>query len=168
MTRRPPRSTLFPYTALFRSAAPADRRAARRPAPRDAHARWLARPGLSRVAGAGSLGGMSARPAETPAGSADVPRVDVRERGAAGRTSERRLWMQLQAFGACADPKPLVRALEASGIEGVLYRDANDPRGVAVLGLHEDPAFFVNGFRELLGAEHFGALARKAERPDPK
>ncbi|OGK98257.1 MAG: hypothetical protein A3E31_09150 [Candidatus Rokubacteria bacterium RIFCSPHIGHO2_12_FULL_73_22] len=106
---------------------------------------------------------MSARPDETPAGSADVPRVDVRERGAAGRTSERRLWMQLQAFGACADPKPLVRALEASGIEGVLYRDANDPRGVAVLGLHEDPAFFVNGFRELLGAEPFGALARKAE-----
>ncbi|MBI4636234.1 MAG: chlorite dismutase family protein [Candidatus Rokubacteria bacterium] len=71
--------------------------------------------------------------------------------------------MQLQVFGACPDPKPLVGALEASGIESALYRDANDPRGVAVLGIHEDPAFFVSGFRELLNAEPFAGLAQKPE-----
>lgn len=95
--------------------------------------------------------------------SADEQKIDVQERGAQGQTSNRRLWMQLQVFGACADPKPLVRALEASRIEGALYRDVNDPRGVAVLGIREDPAFFVNGFRELLTAEPFAALAQKPE-----
>src|SRR5258707_9786624 len=33
MIRRPPRSTLFPYTTLFRSTSPSCRRAARRRAP---------------------------------------------------------------------------------------------------------------------------------------
>ncbi len=92
----------------------------------------------------------------------DETKIDVQERGAKGQTSNRRLWMQLQVFGACADPKDLVSALEASRIEGALYRDVNDPRGVAVLGIHEDPVFFVNGFRELLTVEPFAALAQKA------
>ena len=95
--------------------------------------------------------------------SADDTKVDVREHGAGGKVSDRRLFMQLQVFTLCADVKPLVRALEASGHEAVLYRDAADPRGVAVLGMHEDPAFFVNGFRELLNSEAFVALPH---RPD--
>jgi chlorite dismutase len=95
--------------------------------------------------------------------SADDTKVDVREHGAGGKFSDRRLFMQLQVFTLCADVKPLVRALESSGHEAVLYRDAADPRGVAVLGMHEDPAFFVNGFRELLNSEAFVALQH---RPD--
>jgi chlorite dismutase len=71
--------------------------------------------------------------------------------------------MQLQVFTLCADVKPLVRTLESSGHEAVLYRDAADPRGVAVLGMHEDPAFFVSGFRELLTTEAFVGLQH---RPD--
>ena len=93
----------------------------------------------------------------------EAPAVDVSEHGAGGKISGRRLFVQLQVFTLCADVKPLVRALEASGHEGVLYRDAADPRGVAVLGLHEDPAFFVNGFRDLLNSEPFVALQH---RPD--
>lgn len=89
--------------------------------------------------------------------------VDVSEHGAGGKISGRRLFVQLQVFTLCADVKPLVRALEASGHEGVLYRDVADPRGVAVLGLHEDPAFFVNAFRDLLNSEPFVALQH---RPD--
>ncbi|MGH7326536.1 MAG: chlorite dismutase family protein [Candidatus Rokuibacteriota bacterium] len=91
----------------------------------------------------------------------DQVKADVQERGARGQVSPRRLWMQLQALSGCLDPKVLVRALEASRLEAVLYRDVNDPRGVAVLAMGEDPAFFVNGFRELLDAEPFAGLAIK-------
>jgi chlorite dismutase len=95
--------------------------------------------------------------------TADEGKVDVRERGAGQQSADRRLFMQLQAFGACTDVKPLVRALEASGLEAVLYQDVNDPRGVAVLGMSEDPAFFVGPFRELLNAGTFGELMLKPE-----
>jgi chlorite dismutase len=95
--------------------------------------------------------------------SADDVKVDVREHGAGGKVSDRRLFMQLQVFTLCTDTKSLVRALEASGHEAVLYRDGADPRGVAVLGMHEDPTFFVNGFRDLLNSEPFVGLQH---RPD--
>jgi chlorite dismutase len=89
--------------------------------------------------------------------------IDVRERGARQQVSERRLWMQLQVFRGCGDPKPLVRALESSRTEAVLYQDMNDPRAVGVLGMSEDPTFFVHGWREVLNAEPFATLAT---RPD--
>lgn len=90
-------------------------------------------------------------------------RVDVREHGANQQTSTRRLYMQLQAFGDCDDPKRLTGALERARVEGVLYADAADPLGVAVLGIAEDPAFFVGRWRELLGTEPFLGLRRKPE-----
>jgi chlorite dismutase len=90
-------------------------------------------------------------------------RVDVREHGANQQTSTRRLYMQLQAFGDCDDPKRLAGALERARLEGVLYADAADPLGVAVLGIAEDPAFFVGRWREILGAEPFLGLRRKPE-----
>jgi hypothetical protein len=89
--------------------------------------------------------------------------VDVLEHGANQQTSARRLYMQLQAFGACDDPKRLVGALEHARLEGVLYADAVDPLGVAILGIAEDPAFFVGRWRELLGNEPFLGLRRKPE-----
>jgi hypothetical protein len=95
--------------------------------------------------------------------SGEELKVDVRERGAAQQTSERRLFMQLQALGGCTDAKPLVRALEASRMEAVLYQDVNDTRGIAVLGMSEDPTFFVGPFRELLNAGAFGELVVKPE-----
>ena len=90
-------------------------------------------------------------------------KIEVQERGAKGQRSDRRLWMQLQVLGGCGDPKPLVRALEASRLEAVLYQDVNDPRGVGLLAIHEDPTFFVNGLRSLLTAETFAGLVL---RPD--
>jgi chlorite dismutase len=89
--------------------------------------------------------------------------ADVRERGAGGRVSDRRLFMQLQVFGGCADAKPLASALEASRLEAVLYADVNDPRGVGVLTMAEDPAAFVGAYRDLLSAEPFASLAPRAE-----
>jgi chlorite dismutase len=95
--------------------------------------------------------------------SPDTPKIDVQERGANQQASDRRLYMQLHAFGGCLDPKPLVRALESSRIEAVLYQDVNDPRGIGVLAMSEDPAFFVAAWRELLTAEPFAGLAHKPE-----
>jgi hypothetical protein len=84
--------------------------------------------------------------------------IDVRERGANGQVSDRRLFMRLHALTGCADAKPLVAALEASRLEAVLYDDVNDPRGVGVLALSDDPATFVGAWRDLLSAEPFAAL----------
>ena len=60
-------------------------------------------------------------------------KVDVRERGASQQTADRRLFMQLQAFGGCSDVKPLVRALEASRLllGGVGREVGAGPRAVA-------------------------------------
>ena len=90
-------------------------------------------------------------------------KVDILEHGANQQTSTRRLYMQVQAFGDCDDPKRLVLGLERSRLEGVLYADMMDPLGVAVLGISEDPAFFVGRWRELLGSEPFLGLRRKPE-----
>ncbi len=77
--------------------------------------------------------------------------------------SDLRLFMQLQAFGGCADSGPLARAVERSGLQGVLYEDVNDARGVALLTLSTDPAIFVDRLRALLNAAPFAALSQKSE-----
>src|SRR3989442_1717379 len=59
--------------------------------------------------------------------------------------SDRRLFMQLLAFGGCADVRPLANALSGAGVAGVLYEDVNDPRGIALLTFNEDPTFFGAG-----------------------
>ena len=50
-----------------------------------------------------------------------------------------------------------------AGIDGVLYEDMNDPRGVALLTFSEDPAFFVDRVRPLLNQRPFAALTQKPE-----
>ena len=95
--------------------------------------------------------------------SADDSKVDVREHGAKGQTTDHRLDMQLQVVTGCGAVKPLVRVRESSGIEGALYRDVNDPRGVGVLGISQDPAFFVTGFRDLLNGEPFAPLVHRPQ-----
>jgi chlorite dismutase len=96
----------------------------------------------------------------TGGGSGDG-RADVAEHGANQQTSSRRLFMQLQAFGGVTDAKGLISALERARIEGVLYADVNDPRGVGLLAMSEDPAFFVTRLRDVLSAEPFAALPQK-------
>jgi chlorite dismutase len=71
--------------------------------------------------------------------------------------------MQLQVLTGCADLKPLVRTLEASRQDVVLYQDLNDPRGVGVLGMNEDAAYFASSFRDLLNTEAFVGLPLRPE-----
>lgn len=77
--------------------------------------------------------------------------------------SDVRLFMQLQAFGNCAQVAPLVAALDASGLQGVLYEDVNDPHGVALLTLSTDPMVFVDRLRKLLNEPPFATLIQKSE-----
>ena len=88
----------------------------------------------------------------------DESRIDIQERGANQQASNRRLFVQLQVLTGCLDAKPLVRALESSRLEAALYQDVNDPRGVGVLALSEDPAFFATALRDVLNADPFASL----------
>ncbi len=90
-------------------------------------------------------------------------KIDVQERGANQQTSNRRLFMQFQAFGGCTESKPLVEALESSQTEGVLYHDLNDPRGVGILAMSEDPVFFATRFPDLLNSGPFAGLSQKRD-----
>ncbi len=70
--------------------------------------------------------------------------------------------MQLMAFGECHDARPLAAALEDAGVNGVLYEDVNDPHGVALLTLAEDPNDFIDHIRHrVLSVEPFASLAQK-------
>jgi chlorite dismutase len=82
--------------------------------------------------------------------------------GVAQRSDER-LFMQFMAFGGCPDTAPLVTALDRSGLTGVLYEDVNDPRGVGLLTLAQDPGHFVDGVRPLLNSGPFVHLEQKPE-----
>jgi len=93
--------------------------------------------------------------------------IDIREkgRGADGTpvTLDRRLFMQFLAFGNCADLAPLTQALETAKITGALYEDVNDPRGVALLVVSEDPDYFVGSVRRFLNQPPFSLLTPKPE-----
>ncbi len=75
----------------------------------------------------------------------------------------RRLFMQLLTFGACRNPGPLAEALEQAHVDGVLYLDLNDPQGVALLVMHEEPDYFVTGLRQVLNQPPFTGLTPKPE-----
>jgi chlorite dismutase len=96
-----------------------------------------------------------------------VEQLDIREkggiRGGAQQVSDRRLFMQFLAFGDARDIGALEEALTKSGIEGVLYEDANDPRGVGLLTWSDDPNFFVGTVRPVVNAGPFAALTLKPE-----
>jgi len=102
-----------------------------------------------------------------PAAVSDTPALDLREKGAPKegqiQYSDRRLFMQLTAFSGCRNSDALARVLADSGLEAVLYEEANDPTGVAVLAMSEDPALFVTGMRAALQQAPFADLTLKPE-----
>jgi len=105
------------------------------------------------------------RPTDGRPASPEKP--DIREKGAAidgtPQILDRRLFMQIQAFGGCVDPKSLIASLEKWGHECVLYSDVNDPQGMAILTFSEDENHFVGPVRNLLTSEPFVSLTQKHE-----
>jgi len=92
--------------------------------------------------------------------------IDTTEKGAPGEDGapqrlDRRLFMQLLVFTGCADPTPLAADLEKEGIEAVLYADINDPMGVGLLAMSEDPSFFTGTLREFVVGSSFASLRQR-------
>ena len=93
--------------------------------------------------------------------------LDIREksrtRDGEVHTLDRRLFLQLHAFGGVGEVEELSRSFETAGLCGVLYKDLNDPGGIGVLAMSEDPELFVGPLRQLLAAEPFASLRPKPE-----
>ncbi len=84
-------------------------------------------------------------------------------KGGQPQRADTRLFMQLLAFGGCADPSTLRDTLERASIASVLYEDMNDPGGVALLTFGDDPASFFDRVRPLLKQRPFATLVQKPE-----
>lgn len=97
----------------------------------------------------------------TPRGTVDISEKGKRD----GRTIslDRRLFMQLLAFGDVRDTQAVAEALKRSSLAGVLYEDLNDPRGIALLTFSENPEDFLTEVRPVLLEEPFISLT---PRPD--
>lgn len=89
--------------------------------------------------------------------------VDVLEHGGKKdgerQSMDRRLYMQLLVFDAPPSgdveehTAALVRGLEAAGMAGVVYEDANAPSGIGLLTWSEDATHFVTRVRPLFRAQ---------------
>jgi hypothetical protein len=102
----------------------------------------------------------AARPAYAP--------PDAREKGAPSKAGEpqlldKRLYAQLQVYTGCERAAEVVDALKASGLEGAVYADANDPRGIGLLHFTEDPAGLTGAWRELQLSTPFKGLRHRPE-----
>jgi chlorite dismutase len=100
-------------------------------------------------------------------GRARIEPPDLSEKGGLNdghpQKSDTRLFIQLLAFGGCPDPAAVARHLEASGVEGVVYEDVNDPLGIAVLTLSQDANVFVDRVRPALASGPCRAMTQKPE-----
>ena len=102
-----------------------------------------------------------------PAGRARIEPPDLSEKGGlkdgVPQRSDRRLFMQLLAFGGCRDPRAVASHMSGAADEVVVYADLNDPRGIAVLTVSEEPDTFVESVRPRLSA---GPMADLILKPD--
>ena len=74
------------------------------------------------------------------------------------QTLNRRLFVQLQVFTGCRETAPVIAAVQASALEAVVYVNVNDPQGIGVLVMSENPDVFATTARELLLRSEFTAL----------
>lgn len=95
----------------------------------------------------------------------DIPDLSERGRDPSGRpiSLNRRLFMQLLAFSRCTALSDLIQSLDRSDLVGALYLDVSDPRGVALITAHEDPAFFTRELRDFLSQPEWRELEFKPE-----
>ena len=119
-------------------------------------------PAAARPAAAGPPIGVAAR-----GGGHEEGAPDLREHGAPVRgvpqTSTRRLFVQLHVYTGCPPPNGIIAAVRRSGLDAVVYADLNDPCGIGVLLMGEDPALFAEEGRRLLSNRPLGNLTPRPE-----
>lgn len=85
--------------------------------------------------------------------------IDISEKGrdSDGKqiSLQRRLFMQFTAWRGPGQLEPLLGELSSQQPQVVLYRNANDPRGVGLLAFCEDPAYLIDGLQPMLNTEPF-------------
>jgi len=96
-----------------------------------------------------------------------VKNLDLQEVGAPKdgvlQKSDKRLFMQFQAYGNIRDITAVEKAMQHSGLEAVLYEDVNDPRGIGIVTLTEDPSVFVSDIRRFFQNPVFAEAELKSE-----
>jgi chlorite dismutase len=106
---------------------------------------------------------MSTQTASTPE---DLGPHDLAEKGRRKGeviSLDRRLFMKFTAFTGCPDAADVTKALAADGVDGALYLDANDPQGIGVIAVAEDPEYFVTTLRTLFNRGPFASLLHRPE-----
>jgi chlorite dismutase len=102
---------------------------------------------------------------QTARGRIDTP--DLSERGGlkdgVPQRSNQRLFMQLLAFGGCADTIAAAASVKINGLTTVVYEDVNDPTGIAILSVTPEPAALVDALRPALRQRVFATLVPKPE-----
>ena len=77
--------------------------------------------------------------------------------------SDRRLFMQFLAFGDCSDATPVAAHLAGAADAVVVYEDLNDPRGIAILTVSENPDVFIDSVRPRLTTGPLAGLPLKPQ-----
>src|SRR4051794_29681879 len=102
-----------------------------------------------------------------PAGRARIEPPDLSERGGlkdgVPQRSDERMFMQLLAFGDCAEPREVAAHLAGVAEGVVVYEDLNDPHGIAVLTASRDPNVFVDDVRPRLTTGPMAGLTLKPQ-----
>ena len=92
---------------------------------------------------------------------------DISERGGLKdgqpQRSDRRLFIQFQAFGNCSDSSALADHLAGCADAVIVYEDLNDPGGIAVVTVSEDPSVFLNQVRPRLTTGPMSGLTFKPQ-----
>lgn len=94
-----------------------------------------------------------------------LPDLSEKGRDARGEVirRDRRLFMQLQAYGGCSNLAPVIEAVRTLKAPLAVYHDINDPAGIAIMTASEDPDYFVGPWRELFHHPAFSGLVHKPE-----
>lgn len=99
--------------------------------------------------------------------SEEKEQLDILEHGAPvdgkPQTSDKRLYMQFQAFTGAVGTDEIIAALEKSGLDAALYVDANDPCGIGLVFMTESADVLVGAVRDLLNSEPFDVLDHRPE-----
>jgi chlorite dismutase len=73
-------------------------------------------------------------------------------------TRSTQLFVQLLVFTGCRDVQPVVDAVRRADLEAVVYFNVNDPNGVGILIMAEDPAVFTDRARRMFVNEPLASL----------